>query len=60
MPLFEIANQELSAVEQSNFVLEKNLQSLIENNLQTIFNCRLVACGIGYSAKVSVEKGQKG
>ncbi len=43
MPLFEISNQKLSAVEQSNFVLEKNLQSLIENNLQTIFNCQLVA-----------------
>lgn len=42
MPLFEIANQKLSVLEQSNFLLEKNLQSLIEGNLQTVFNCRLV------------------
>ena len=42
MPLFEIANQKLSVLEQSNFVLEKNLQNLIESNLQTVFNCRLV------------------
>ena len=42
MPLFEIANQKLSAVEQSNFVFEKNLQTLVENNLQTVFDCRLV------------------
>src|SRR4030067_2288912 len=42
MPLFEIANQKLSAVEQSNFALERNLQSLVESNLGTVFNCRLV------------------
>jgi predicted transport protein len=43
MPLFEITNQKLSALEQSNFLLEKNLQSLIESNLQTVFNSRFVA-----------------
>ncbi len=42
MPLFEIDNQKLTVLEQSNFMLEKNLQSLIENNLHTVFNCRLV------------------
>ncbi|NMC79252.1 MAG: hypothetical protein GYA59_07825 [Chloroflexi bacterium] len=42
MPLFEIAGQRLSVLEQSNFILEKNLQSLIENNLKTVFDCRLV------------------
>ena len=42
MPLFEIANQNLTVLEQSNFAVEKNLQALIENNLQTVFNCRLV------------------
>jgi len=42
MPLFEIANQRLLVLEQSNFALERNLQSLIESNLQTVFNCRLV------------------
>lgn len=42
MPLFEIANQKLSVLTQSNFALERNLQSLIESNLETVFNCRLV------------------
>lgn len=42
MPLFEIANQKLSAIAQSNFGLEKDLQTIIENNLKTVFNCRLV------------------
>lgn len=42
MPLFEIVNQKLSALEQSNFALERNLQTTIESNLQTVFNCRLV------------------
>jgi predicted transport protein len=43
MPLFSISNQYLSAVEQTNFLTEKNLQELIERNLQTIFNFRFVA-----------------
>jgi len=43
MPLFAITNQRLSAVEQGNFAVEKTLQGLIEKNLQTVFNCRLVA-----------------
>lgn len=42
MPLFEIAGQKLSVLTQSNFALEKNLQTLIERNLETVFNCRLV------------------
>ena len=42
MPLFKITDQKLSVLEQSNFVLEKSLQTLIESNLQTVFNCRLV------------------
>ena len=42
MPLFEIANQKLSELVQSNFALEKNLQTLVESNLDTVFNCRLV------------------
>lgn len=43
MPLFEISNQNLSTLEQSNFLLEKDLQTLIESNLQTVFNCRFIA-----------------
>lgn len=30
-------------MEQKNFALEKDLQSLIEKNLETVFNSRLVA-----------------
>jgi predicted transport protein len=42
MPLFEISNQKLTVLEQSNFALERNLHNLIECNLQVVFNCRLV------------------
>ncbi|MDY6974032.1 MAG: hypothetical protein SV775_17225, partial [Thermodesulfobacteriota bacterium] len=43
MPLFKIDNQTLTAVEQTNFDLEKVLQNLIEENLGVVFNCRFVA-----------------
>lgn len=43
MPIFEISNKRLTPVEQINFTLEKDLQSLIESNLGPIFNCRFVA-----------------
>ncbi len=43
MPIFNISGNKLSAVEQKNFALEKDLQSLIEKNLETVFNCRFVA-----------------
>ena len=43
MPLFSISNQNLAVMEQTNFTIEKVLQSLIENNLRTVFNCRFVA-----------------
>ncbi|QFY90449.1 hypothetical protein D5125_13685 [Magnetovirga frankeli] len=43
MPIFDISGDKLSAVEQKNFVLEKDLQSLIEKNLETVFNCRFIA-----------------
>lgn len=43
MPIFDIAEGKLSSVEQTNFALEKDLQQLIEKNLQTVFNCRFVA-----------------
>ena len=43
MPIFEISKNKLLPVEQKNFALEKALQSLIENNLETVFNCRFVA-----------------
>lgn len=43
MPLFTISKDTLAPIEQANFGTEKALQSLIEANLQAIFNCRLVA-----------------
>lgn len=43
MPIFDISGKQLKAVEQTNFDLEKELQTLIENNLATVFNCRFVA-----------------
>ena len=43
MPLFEINKTKLASIEQSNFNLEKDLQSLIEQNMGVVFNSRLVA-----------------
>lgn len=43
MPIFDISGDKLSTVEQKNFALEKDLQSLVEKNLETVFNCRFVA-----------------
>jgi len=43
VPIFEISGNKLLPVEQKNFSLEKELQSLIESNLEEIFNCRFVA-----------------
>lgn len=42
MPIFQISNKKLIPVEQTNFVTEKDLQSLIEANLAPVFNCRFV------------------
>jgi predicted transport protein len=56
MPLFEIAGQKLSVLTQSNFALEKNLQTLVERNLETVFNCRLVQSefptGVQHSGRI--------
>jgi len=56
MPLFEIAGQKLSVLTQSNFALEKNLQKLVERNLETVFNCRLVQSefptGVQHSGRI--------
>ena len=43
MPIFDISGDKLSAVEQKNFALERDLQTLIEKNLETVFDCRFVA-----------------
>jgi predicted transport protein len=43
MPLFEKSGNNLVPVEQTNFSLEKELQTLIEKNLAPVFNCRFIA-----------------
>lgn len=43
MPLFKITRTTLSTVDQTNFHFEKELQKLIENNLEAVFGCRFVA-----------------
>lgn len=43
MPLFGKSGGDLLSVEQTNFSTEKELQSLIEQNLSAVFNCRFVA-----------------
>lgn len=43
MPLFRIANTKVHTVPQADFVTEKSLQHLVEQNLDEIFKCRLVA-----------------
>ncbi len=43
MPLFNQENGVLNVVKQKNFPLERELQQLVENNLEEIFNCKFVA-----------------
>ena len=43
MPIFEISKNNLLPVEQKNFSSEKELQTLIEENLEAVFDCRFVA-----------------
>jgi predicted transport protein len=43
MPFFQIQGQTLRLVKSTNFNVEKELQILIEQNLDTTFNCRFIA-----------------
>lgn len=43
MPIFNVRGKTLENVRLINFKLEKELQKLIEFNLASVFNCRLVA-----------------
>jgi predicted transport protein len=42
MPLFHIDKNKLSSSKLINFTKEKELQSLIENNLEVVFNCKFI------------------
>ena len=43
MPLFHIENQNLDSINQISFNSEKILQTLVERNIETVFNCRFIA-----------------
>ena len=43
MPIFNVKGKTLQPVKLINFKLEKELQSLVEQNLETIFSCKFVA-----------------
>lgn len=51
MPLFEISQDKVHAVEFTNFNTERQLQRLVENNLETIFNCRIIASELSTGAQ---------
>ena len=42
MPLFHIENDKLSKAKPVKFNKEKEIQKLIENNLEVVFNCRFI------------------
>lgn len=43
MPLFELKNKKLEKLASTEFKLEKDLQDLLEKNLEEVFNIRFVA-----------------
>ncbi|TAL34574.1 MAG: hypothetical protein EPN93_11735 [Spirochaetes bacterium] len=43
MPLFHIQDKQMTLAKPINFKLEKDIQILIENNLQRVFNCQYIA-----------------
>ncbi len=43
MAIFEINNGKVKRIKPTEFKIEKELQKLVEENLETFFNCRLVA-----------------
>ncbi|MBI9037193.1 MAG: hypothetical protein JEY97_03600 [Bacteroidales bacterium] len=43
MAIFEITDKKVKRIKPTEFKIEKDLQNLVEQNLETFFNCRLVA-----------------
>jgi len=43
MAIFEIKDKKVNRIKPTEFKLEKDLQNLIERNLETFFNCRFIA-----------------
>src|SRR3989304_5285815 len=56
MPLFSIDQGRLHPVRQSNFLAERQLQELVQSNLENVFSCRLLASefptGYQYSGRI--------
>ena len=43
MAIFEIKDKKVNRIKPTEFKLEKDLQCLVEQNLETFFNCRFIA-----------------
>ncbi len=43
MAIFEIKDKKVNRIKPTEFKLEKDLQKLVEQNLETFFNCRFIA-----------------
>jgi len=43
MAIFEIKDKRVNRIKPTEFKLEKELQNLVERNLETFFNCRFIA-----------------
>lgn len=43
MAIFEIKDKNVNRIKPTEFKLEKDLQKLVEQNLETFFNCRFIA-----------------
>ena len=43
MAIFEIKDNKVNRIKPTDFSIEKDLQNLVERNLETFFNCRFVA-----------------
>jgi hypothetical protein len=62
MAIFEIEKGKAKRVRLSEFKLEKDLQRIIEENIETVFNCRLIATefstGNIHSGRIDVTRKQ--
>ena len=54
MKLFKVSNNTLKEVGRTNFTLEKDIQSLIENNLKSVFNLEFICTE--FEVKLGAEK----
>lgn len=43
MAIFQITNNKVNRIKPTDFKLEKDLQNLVEQNLESFFNCKFIA-----------------